>query len=380
MTPPILQQPLDEHLSEAAFAEVVDGLRQRPEHAGELVALLDERHRIYRERSGAQVVRMRGYILAAFEQTGLPEAALPFVCEELQTGRRAYLVAAAAKALRGSARPNPDLTPFLLKAIQNIAPSDDTLSFDGYFSASPPENPTTAVTELLRSLAWMGPAARSAMPFLEEMLDEGARRFPPSVLDTVRALRDLLAKAPPRPSCCSMVSLEPAPKSTRSGTVDQVVFEDQDGRRLRWSEFFTGKPCAAVFFYTRCDNPEKCSLSITQLARLQQAILDCGLGGQVRTAAITYDPAFDLPPRLRAYGQNRGVRFDEDNRMLRAVEGFQELEQYFQLGVNYVGTIVNRHQIEVYLLDRGGRVHDSLTRLQWDPKDVLNKLTAIPAV
>jgi protein SCO1/2 len=61
-----------------------------------------------------------------------------------------------------------------------------------------------------------------------------------------------------------------------------------------------------VFFYTRCDNPNKCSLTVTKLARLQKSIVEEQLEGLLRTAAITYDPAYDLPPRLKAYGDNRG--------------------------------------------------------------------------
>ena len=48
--------------------------------------------------------------------------------------------------------------------------------------------------------------------------------------------------------------------------------EDQDGRRLTFGECFVGAPTVAVFFYTRCTNPNKCSLTIAKLAQLQAAI------------------------------------------------------------------------------------------------------------
>ena len=63
--------------------------------------MLPERISLYDGRSANATIRMRGYILAAFEQTGLPEAALPYVLEELENGRDAYLTAGAARALRG---------------------------------------------------------------------------------------------------------------------------------------------------------------------------------------------------------------------------------------------------------------------------------------
>ena len=64
-------------------------------------------------------------------------------------------------------------------------------------------------------------------------------------------------------------------------------------------------------------NPNKCSLTITKLARLQKRIGEEGLQGRVNVAAFTYDPAFDRPARLHAYGADRGMSFDDRNRLLR---------------------------------------------------------------
>jgi cytochrome oxidase Cu insertion factor (SCO1/SenC/PrrC family) len=98
-----------------------------------------------------------------------------------------------------------------------------------------------------------------------------------------------------------------------------------------------------AFFYTRCDNPHKCSLTITKLAALQGSLEERGLAGALKVAAITYDPDFDLPNRLRLYGNDRGMRFGEDARFFRATSGFQEIRRRFDLGVNYGASTVNRH-------------------------------------
>ena len=73
-----------------------------------------------------------------------------------------------------------------------------------------------------------------------------------------------------------------------------VDLEDQDGARMTFREFFTGRPSVLAFFYTRCDNPRKCSLTVTTLGRLQRGLADLGLDFRA-AAAITYDPEFDLP-------------------------------------------------------------------------------------
>ena len=120
-----------EETSEHEFAELVDRARRELDSLL-LVELLPERIPVYRDRSANTVNRMRGYLLAAFESAGLPEEALPYVFEELESGRGAYLVAAAARALRGRASRSSDALPFLLKAIDNIKYADDAVSFDSY--------------------------------------------------------------------------------------------------------------------------------------------------------------------------------------------------------------------------------------------------------
>jgi protein SCO1/2 len=115
----------------------------------------------------------------------------------------------------------------------------------------------------------------------------------------------------------------------------------------------------------------KCSLSVTKLGRVQALLAARGLAGRIRTAAITYDPAFDRAERLRVYGQDRAVRMDEDHRLLRAVEGNDALRSYFELGVNFGESLVNRHRIELFILDATGRIAVSFERLHWDEEQIV---------
>ena len=64
-------------------------------------------------------------------------------------------------------------------------------------------------------------------------------------------------------------------------------------------------------------------------------MIEHGLAGQL--AAITYDPGFDLPPRLAAYGRARGLTVRSSVRMFRAVEGHSRLAEFFGLRVGYTG-------------------------------------------
>jgi len=381
----LADQAIDKHTPEGSIAELVDAVKQSPEHRDALVRLLPERISLYEGRSANATVRMRGYILAAFEQAGLPQAALPYVLEELESGRDAYLTAGAARALRGLDTPTSRVVPFLLKAVENIRYVDDALTFECYKPRWPLPNYTTALTEIFRTFGWLGAHAKSALPDLETLREERHEEFSRPVRAEIGNAIDCIGSDEKAAhDCCSAVHANPSlglhnlqKKSSKGVSISDIELEDQEGNTLAFGTFFSRKPSIVAFFYTKCDNPNKCSLTVTKLARLQKAIVEEQLDGLLRTAAITYDPEYDLPRRLKAYGENRSVTFSDDDRMFRVRSRFRELQEYFQLGVNFTGSTVNRHRIELFILDSRGRIVANFARLQWDIQEVLEQAKAL---
>jgi protein SCO1 len=374
------KQILDQNTSEDRIAELVDAIKRSGSGGDSLVELLPERIPLYVNRSTNATIRIRGYILAALEQTGLPGAALPYILEELENGRDAYLVAGAAKALRGLDKPTGEIIPYLFKAIENIKYVDDALTFEVYKPRWPIPNYTTALREIFTTFRWLGAYAHSALSDLEVLYKE-RNEFSAAIKTEIKRAIDIIRadEGTINVSCCAMpTSLSLAvglsqDKRRDAVSLADILIEDQAGDILRYADFFSQTPSIVVFFYSRCNNPNKCSLTITKLARLQQAIREEELEEQLKTAAITYDPEYDLPPRLKAYGENRGVLFSDHNRLLRTRTGFKELQDYFDLGVNFNSSIVNRHTIELFILDDQGRIVTTFARLQWDIHDVLGQ-------
>jgi protein SCO1/2 len=366
---------------EMRFARMVDALASGPAAEHNLLDLLREDRSEYSERNSSAVARMRGWILLALSRRQISDAALPFVLEELQSGTDPYLIATASRALRTYPLPNPFLTPVVLHALRN-APAEP-ISFSGYGQYALEDSETTPVSELLAVLEWLGANAVSALPELVSMKRGNAisRRLRPQLKQTIEAIRTAESVSEDsQQNCCVFGTGLGWRAWDRRGRalpapVESVPFQDQDGQEVSYGEFFRDVPCVVVFFYTRCDNPWKCSLTITKLARLQRALRERGLSEQVKTAAITYDPDSDLPQRLRAYGQERGINFTKNDRMLRARQDFESLLSHFELGVGFVGPLVNRHQIELYLVDHEGRIAAKFSRLQWDEADVANRVS-----
>ena len=378
---PLLAAPAP--ASDEEFAELVDALVADPNRHDQLTDLLREDHPWYNERGTGTIAQMRGWVLLGLARTDVSDHALLFVLEELDTGIDPYLVAAAACALRSYANPNPALAPFVMRALSQNRYRDDPVSFLAYADYSLGPETTSPVRELLLTLAWLGPSARSVLPELESTVKSGGLSKKALVeanrtLETIRGSEE-------EPDCCKLPDglvskfswLGKARRSSES--IAATVFEDHDGAKISFNEFFNGRPTILVFFYTRCDNPLKCSLTVTKLARVQKLLESRNLAEQIQTAAITYDPAFDVAERIRRYGEKRSVRLDAFHRMLRATNGIDSLRQHFKLGVNYVESLVNRHRLEVYVLDRNGRVAASFERLHWDEQEVVERAVEVLA-
>src|SRR5690242_1280002 len=277
----MLPDDLDRNTPEERVAALVDAVKRDPGRRDVLVGLLPERIPLYAGRSTNATIRLRGYIMAAFGQVGLPDAAVPYVLEELESGRDAYLVAAAAMAVRGLDRPASHAVPYLLKAVENIKYCDDAVSFGSYRPRWPAPSRTTAIEEIVGTLTWLGEHARPALPALQALRDERGVLSAPAREGLEAIVADLGASS----ACCGAAEENAGKDAIGSAGGGQardgrpgadvpvaVEMEDQDGRAITFGDFLTGKPSVVVFFYTRCNNPNKCSLTITKLARLQRAL------------------------------------------------------------------------------------------------------------
>ena len=361
--------------TEDELASIVEQVRHDPGRRDELTALLSESAPVYDDRGSAVTARLRGWVLASFAEVGLPPAALPHVLAELESGLEPYLVAAAARAVRGAQAPTAVMADALVAALVNIRGCDDTVTFDALRPSWPAAHTTTASLEVLASLRWLGSVAAPVRSHLEAARDRHGATWSHAVR---RALDETIAALGivPAGHCCSA---DGATKDDESrgrhvgdvGGVGDVELEGQDGRRRVFADFSSGRPALAAFLYTRCPNPNRCSLTITKLAEVQQLIEARADAPSLGIAAITYDPGYDLPARLRVYGESRGLNYGESVRLLRAPSQYELLRRHFDLQVGYNGSIVNRHAVELFLVGADGGVAHSWSRTQWDPHLVL---------
>lgn len=372
-------------MEELMFKQLVDQLRGLSKPDKKLVILLKEQHAVYKNKSANAVARMRGYVLYSFFLKGLPDSALIFVYEELESSREAYLVAAAALALRKSVKRRTEMADLLLKALHNIKFIDNYFSFDNYYQQWPLDNKTTALTEILNSMQWLGTYAKTCLPTLEILaINKDNRLSKQNVIAIKETIRVIENSEIPIEDCCndipSLLGLHTDSLSNKNNRINrfrEILLEDQDGRQVYLHEFAKDRPTLVAFFYTRCDNPLKCSLTITNLAAIQKKLLQEDWGSKIALSAISYDSFYDQPYRIKKYGKSRGIIFNEQMHMFRAIPDINVLRDYFELGVNYTGEVVNRHVIELYLIDGDGHIMKRFERSQIDNVSIINQMKNI---
>jgi protein SCO1/2 len=368
--------------SAADLAARIDAIRQQPDAAATLTAILAEQSPLFAGRGTNEAERLRGYILASFETAGLPPETVPFVLEELETGQNIYTVAAAARALRGTQEPPAEAPALLVAAIERLRRADDIVSFDSFEPLPPSGNGSTALAELARTLALLGPSAKPALADLQALLDREGEAFSPTLrAELAEAVEAAARPDASAPACCSShhgaKTVAPNIATAARTDLSDLALEDQDGTRLSFAEAFAGRQSALAFFYTRCMNPQKCSLTVTRLARLSSLVELEGLDAHV--AGITYDPGFDHPTRLKTYGADRGMIFSKRCSLLRTLGPFDPLREAFELGVGFGPVTVNRHRLDLIVLDRSLGVAKRFERRLWHEKAAFEALRAAAA-
>lgn len=353
----------------AEIGDAIIALRHAPGGGEELAALLPERSAIYRGLSANTTDRIRGFILASFESAGLPQSALPFVLEELATGINPYTVAAAARALRGCAKIPDQTFALLVTAADRIAANDDSVQYEIIDPTAPTVQRTSALAEIIQTIGGAGPRARPLWATIETMAVRGDI-CPEAGAAIEQACLRLSANG--ESCCCAPQAPFARPgKSPSPADIDDIGLQDQSGQTVTFRDFFYGSPSVVTFFYTRCMNPEKCSLTVSKLAALQRRLAAEVLSGRINIGALTYDPVYDHPRRLQMYGLDRGFRFDDRNRFLRTLGPFTPVRDKFDLGVGFGAATVNHHGVELLVLDAGGAPVREFRRVRWEEAEVV---------
>ena len=131
-----------------------------------------------------------------------------------------------------------------------------------------------------------------------------------------------------------------------------VEVEDQDGRRTSLLDELETRPVIVAFYYTLLLTLINFFVTVSGLVLVEMWAVAV-FAARLSVLGVTYDPAFDAPERLAAYGRNRAFPFSGSARLLRAEKGWSSMRIGFDLQVGYGGATVNDHAREAFLISSG---------------------------
>jgi protein SCO1/2 len=122
-----------------------------------------------------------------------------------------------------------------------------------------------------------------------------------------------------------------------------------------------------------------CPMIAAGLAHLQRATVAAGIDQQVQLLAVSYDPGYDTPERLKAYGERFGLQWTNARLLRPTTEQFRDLIGEFSIDVRGTADGNINHRIELILIDSQGRYVRDYQAAIWDSKAVVEDLGKLAA-
>lgn len=159
---------------------------------------------------------------------------------------------------------------------------------------------------------------------------------------------------------------------------------NQDGKAIRMRDY-KGKALLLTFIYTRCQDPNQCTLMSSNFAAIDQELQkQPELYQKTHLLSISFDPEYDTPKVLRSYGAaNTGKYSDETFAHWEFASGSADevrgIAQFF--GMRYYNDASSgkeqvMHSLRTAIVGPDGKIVKVYRGNEWKPDEVLKELAA----
>src|SRR5215471_11400884 len=216
-----------------------------------------------------------------------------------------------------------------------------------------------------------------------EMLKPGDEVTGTLVVDDLNSCVEVAAiaegGAPLTPT--SVVPGEPKP----GDEIPDFELINQDGKRVRLSHY-KGKAVALTFVYTRCPQPDQCTLMSTNFAAVDKALQSQpDTYAKTHLLTISFDPDYDTPKVMRSYGSSHTGRYSDETFqhwefLTGSPDEVKGIAQFF--GLRYFhdtssGEEQVIHSLRTAVIDPAGKLVKMYRGNEWKPAEVADDLTGL---
>lgn len=160
---------------------------------------------------------------------------------------------------------------------------------------------------------------------------------------------------------------------------------NQDGKAIRIHDY-KGKALLLTFIYTRCQQPDQCTLMSNNFATIDQELQkQPDLFGKTHLLSISFDPEYDTPKVLRSYGAAFTGKYSDENFAhwefasgssdeVKGIAQFFGL-RYYQNGPSGEEQVI--HSLRTAIIAPDGKVFKVYRGNDWKPDEIVKELETV---
>src|SRR2546423_2387773 len=163
---------------------------------------------------------------------------------------------------------------------------------------------------------------------------------------------------------------------------------NQDGKRIHLAQY-RGQALALTFIYTRCPDPNQCTLMSTNFAAIDQALQKEPVAyANSHLLSISFDPDYDTPKVLRSYGAGHTGRYSAETFQHWEFAGgstdeVKGIAQFF--GLRYFHDMESGqeqviHSLRTAVIAPDGKLFKLYRGNEWRPDEIVNDLRSLGPV
>ena len=167
--------------------------------------------------------------------------------------------------------------------------------------------------------------------------------------------------------------------------ITDFTLVNQDGKPIRLSQY-RGRSVALTFVYTRCPQPDQCTLMSTNFAAIEKELQQQkDVYAKTHLLSITFDPEYDTPKVMRSYGASHSGRYSDEvfkhwEFATGSAEQVKAIAEYFGVRSfkdSATGKEELIHSLRTAVIDPQGRLVKLYRGNEWKPADIAADLKSL---
>lgn len=190
-----------------------------------------------------------------------------------------------------------------------------------------------------------------------------------------------IAEGGPALTPTTVVPGEPKP----GDEIPDFTLVNQDGQPRNLSGY-KGKALALTFVYTRCPQPDQCTLMSYNFAAIDQELQkEPEIYAKTHLLTISFDPAYDTPKVMRSYGASHtgrysGEKFEHWEFATGSADEVKRIAEFF--GLRYfkdssTGEDQIMHSLRTAVIDPNGKLVKLYRGNEWKPAEIADDLKSL---